>query len=98
METPRNEFLWRKAKNRASFKIHLRTYLFVNGGLWLIYFLSSGFFSSGFHFSHYNYPWPIWPMLGWGIGLGSHYMSAYGNLDEKRLAEREYEKLLRGEG
>jgi len=90
METPRNEFLWKKAKNRAGFKIHLRTYFIVNGGLWIIYFLTMSQ-SWGRHM----YPWPIWPMLGWGIGLASHYMSAYGNLDEKKLAEREYEKLLR---
>ena len=38
METPRNEYLWRKAKQRAGFKIHLRSYLIVNTGLWLIYF------------------------------------------------------------
>jgi hypothetical protein len=90
METPRNEFLWRKAKNRAAFKIHLRTYLIVNTGLWLIYLLTT------FQSSRSGIlPWPVWPMLGWGIGLGSHYFSAYGNLDEKMLAEREYEKLMK---
>lgn len=95
METPRNEFLWKKAKNRASFKMHLRSYLVVNAGLWLIYFLSSGF---DFPYKWHHYPWPVWPMLGWGIGLFSHYLSAYGNMDEKNLAEKEYEKLLKGEG
>ncbi|TDE18570.1 2TM domain-containing protein [Dyadobacter psychrotolerans] len=90
METPRNEYLWRKAKQRAGFKIHLRSYLIVNAGLWLIYFLSMGN-----HSLRHFYPWPIWPMLGWGIGLASHYFTAYGNLDEKALAEREYEKLVK---
>jgi hypothetical protein len=93
METPRNEFLWRKAKNRASFHGHLRTYLIVNAGLWAIYFLSHSQ-----NWSHHGLPWPVWSMLGWGIGVASHYFSAYGNFDEKTLAEKEYEKLLRGEG
>jgi hypothetical protein len=93
METPRNQFLWRKAKKRASFKIHLRTYLLVNSGLWLIYLLS---YTQ--NWGHHILPWPVFPTLGWGIGLASHYFAAYGNLDERNLAEKEYEKLLRGEG
>lgn len=90
METPRNEFLWRKAKQRASFKIHLRTYLVVNAGLWLIYLVT--FYPNA---GRSGFPWPVFPMLGWGIGLFTHYLSAYGSLDEKNLAEKEYEKLLR---
>lgn len=90
METPRNEQLWKKAKLRASFKIHLRTYAIVNGGLWIIYFLSSNQ-----NWGHEQYPWPVWPMLGWGIGLASHYFTAYGSNDETSIAQREYEKLLR---
>jgi hypothetical protein len=26
----------------------------------------------------------------WGIGLATHYFTAYGNLGEKQRAEREY--------
>jgi hypothetical protein len=90
MEALRNEFLWRKAKKRAGFKKHLQTYILVNAGLWLLYTLM--FMQSG---RHDFFPWPVWPMLGWGIGLTSHYFAAYGNHDERKLAEREYEKLLR---
>ena len=90
METPRNEFIWRKAKKRASFKVHLSTYMVVNGGLWLLWAVTA--FP---HFGKDHMPWPIFPMLGWGIGLASHYITAYGNLGEKEMAEREYEKLMR---
>ncbi|MCE7069718.1 MULTISPECIES: 2TM domain-containing protein [Dyadobacter] len=90
METPRNEFIWRKAKKRASFKVHLSTYMVVNGGLWLLWAVTA--FP---HFGNDHMPWPIFPMLGWGIGLASHYITAYGNLGEKEMAEREYEKLMR---
>lgn len=91
METLRNEFLWRKAKKRAGFKRHLQNYLIVNAGLWVIYGLVS--IQPWAH--HAIYPWPIWPMFGWGIGLVSHYLSAYGNSDQRRSTEIEYEKLVR---
>ncbi|QRR01885.1 2TM domain-containing protein [Dyadobacter sandarakinus] len=90
METPRNEFLWRKARKRASFKMHLVTYAVVNGGLWLIFLLTTYPFTSD-----HIVPWPIFPMLGWGIGLATHGLSAYGRMDENTLAQKEYEKLLR---
>lgn len=90
MENSRNQQLWKKAKRRASFKIHLRSYVMVNGGLWIIYFLTTGQ-----HWTHEMTPWPIWPMLGWGIGLASHYFAAYGNVDETNMVQKEYDKLLR---
>lgn len=92
MESPRNEYLWKKAQNRAAFKVHALVYVLVNAGLWLFYLIMN--WQSGFE---YGYPWPIWGTLGWGIGLASHYFSAYGSIDEKSLAEREYEKLLRNQ-
>ena len=36
----------------------VRTYLAVMALLWLIWLVTGA-----------NYPWPIWPMLGWGIGV-----------------------------
>ncbi|MCF0057041.1 2TM domain-containing protein [Dyadobacter sp. CY356] len=92
METSRNEFLWRKARKRAAFKRHLQNYLIVNAGLWVIYALT---LFQPWGNQHQIYPWPVWPMLGWGIGLVSHYLSAYGNSDERRSTEIEYEKLIR---
>ena len=40
---------------------HLGSYLAVIIGLWLIWALTGA-----------GYPWPIWPMLGWGLGLLGH--------------------------
>lgn len=93
METSRNELLWRKAKRRAGFKRHLQSYILVNSGLWLIYAMT--FLQPFGH--HSNFPWPVWPMFGWGIGLVSHYLSAYGSIDERRSVEIEYEKLIRSQ-
>jgi hypothetical protein len=92
MENQRNEYLWKKAQNRAAFKVHALMYVLVNAGLWGLYLFMS-MQSWGGHIT----PWPIWPMLGWGIGLASHYFSAYGNMDQRKMAEAEYQKLLRDE-
>jgi hypothetical protein len=40
---------------------HLASYLAVIAALWLIWALTGS-----------GYPWPIWPMLGWGLGLLGH--------------------------
>jgi hypothetical protein len=37
-------------------------------------------------------PWPIWPMLGWGLGLGIQYVNAYV-IEVGSLEQREYDKL-----
>jgi Domain of unknown function (DUF1707)/2TM domain len=37
---------------------HVRTYLAVIALLWLIWLVTGA-----------GYPWPVWPMLGWGIGV-----------------------------
>ena len=40
---------------------YLASYLAVIAALWLIWALTGN-----------GYPWPIWPMLGWGLGLLGH--------------------------
>jgi Domain of unknown function (DUF1707)/2TM domain len=42
----------------VGWRLHLVSYLTVIAGLWLIWALTGS-----------GYPWPIWPMLGWGLGL-----------------------------
>jgi class 3 adenylate cyclase len=46
---------------RQSFKIHLTVYLLVNLFLIGIWAASGG-----------GYFWPVWPILGWGIGVALH--------------------------
>jgi hypothetical protein len=77
--------LWRMAKKRASFKSDFYSYLVINGFLWLIWYFSGNGSGDGI-------PWPVWPTLGWGIGIAFQYFESYhGNNNE--MAEREYEKL-----
>lgn len=46
---------------------HLTVYLAVNGMLIAIWALTG-----------MGYFWPIWPMMGWGIGLASHAAGSRG--------------------
>ena len=51
---------------RAEFREHLRTYLGVMALLVVIWALTG-----------MGYFWPVWPALGWGIGIASHASAAY---------------------
>ncbi|UFH53373.1 2TM domain-containing protein [Spirosoma sp. KNUC1025] len=87
-------YLWNRAKARVGFRIHLRTYLIVNAGLWLIWAFSSLAIHSFTRFS-FIFPWPIFPMIGWGIGLASHYFHAYQQRSERSMIEEEYQRLVK---
>ncbi|CAN5299718.1 hypothetical protein BH11BAC6_BH11BAC6_02590 [soil metagenome] len=88
----RDENLWRIAKKRAAFRRHLYTYMIIIGFLWGVWWFTKGQYT-GF----YGFPWPLWAMLGWGIGLAFNYFDAYhGSKDD--MAQEEYEKLKREKG
>ena len=78
--------LWELAQKRASFKYHFATYVVMNAFFWILWYLN------GQHRTHEGWPWPVWPMLGWGIGLFFHFIGAY-IAPKDNLAEREYQKL-----
>ena len=82
---PNEKMLWDLARRRASFKTNFVTYIIVNSFFWLLWYFGGGDNNS-------KYPWPIWPMLGWGIGLIFHYLSAYVNPKENAV-QKEYDKL-----
>lgn len=88
MEQPKDERLWKIAKKRADFQRSLASYFIVNAFLWALWWFTSGRHQHGFNFV----PWPVWPMLGWGVGLVFQYLNAYGG-NSNDLAEKEYEKL-----
>ena len=72
----------RIAEARYGFRWHALIYTFVNAGLVAIWFLTGE-----------GFPWPIFPIVFWGIGLASHYMSAYHSFG-RDWVERETEKIL----
>lgn len=75
--------LWEVAKRRAAFKRSLIVYLVVNAFLVAIWYYTSG---------TRNYFWPVWPLMGWGIGLVFQYLAAYRS-NSFFSVEKEYQKL-----
>jgi hypothetical protein len=88
--------LWRIAQKRAKFKKHAFTYVVINLFFWILWLISGNRWHGGMHWGG-GLPWPVWPMLGWGIGLAFNYFDAYQN-PKSTLAEKEYEKLKREQG
>jgi hypothetical protein len=69
------------AHKRVEFRSHLFVYCIVIGALWIIWFFTGS-----------RYIWPVWPMVGWGIGLVFHYVFEYRSA--RFLSEEdEYNKL-----
>jgi hypothetical protein len=78
--------LMKIARKRVGFKKNFASYVIVNGFLWAIWY-----------FTDRGYPWPIWPMLGWGVGIAFNYVDAY-ELDKSDMVNKEYEKLKKERG
>lgn len=78
--------LWKIANKRASFKGHLAFYIVVNGFFWALWYFT------GRNHGDEEFPWPLWSMFGWGIGLAFHFAEAYV-YPKTNFVEKEYEKL-----
>lgn len=72
------------AEARYGFRWHLAIYVIVNGGLVAIWAYAGG-----------GFPWPLFPLFLWGLGLASHYVGAYRTGLGAGWIERETERILR---
>jgi 2TM domain len=73
----------RQLKKKRDFYGHLLVYALVNGFLVVIWAITShGFF------------WPVFPIVGWGIGVVLNAWDVYGrrDIDEDQI-QREMERL-----
>jgi hypothetical protein len=90
-----SEDIERLAHKRAGAKlgwyVHASVYLIVN--LFVFAISSYGFGQR---------PWSVFPLLGWGVGLGLHGISVFllgaGGGFRERLVDRERERLQRHHG
>ena len=66
-----------RLRKRREFFTHLAAYVFVNASVIVIWTMTgSGFF------------WPVFPILGWGIGLFFHGWDTFARpLSETRIEE-----------
>jgi hypothetical protein len=76
-------------KKKQDFRGHLLAFILVNGFLWVIWGVVYAFGGPVF-------PWPIFPLLGWGIGLTFHAWDAFGRkpFSEEEI-QREAQRLAR---
>ena len=86
-ETPQ-EIAERRVKQRLELWWHLGSYVIVNIFLIIVWALTGA-----------GYPWFVWVMLGWGIGLAFHimhyFMNVSGEARRQRMIQREMDKLQR---
>jgi len=85
------ELAKKRVEARRDFVIHLVVYLGVNALLVCLWLFVTG----------RGFPWFVFPLGGWGIGLIAHFVSttARRDVDKTRSArvEREADKIRRGE-
>jgi cytochrome b561 len=84
----------KRAEEKVDFLIHFTIYVCVNALLVVAWYFSGG--SSWFTGGNGTFPWFIFPMAGWGIGITAHFFGAFAtpNLRDK-FTEKEYERLKR---
>jgi 2TM domain len=74
----------KKAEARYSFKFDAAAYVLVNAllvGIW--------------YYTGHPFPWFVFVLGGWGIGLAFHYSAAYGGLaGGGDWVDRETQKIL----
>lgn len=88
------EEIYRKARERVEekkgFYIHLLVYILVNIMLIIIWVVTGA-----------GFPWFIFPLGGWGIGILFHFLGIFVFSQrtgwERRQVEKEVERLKRGE-
>ncbi|WKN45650.1 2TM domain-containing protein [Tunicatimonas pelagia] len=77
--------IYERARRRVAFRIHLIAYVIgvlINWVVWVVY--------------PTPHIWPIWPTLGWSIGIASHYLGVY-HPGQIFSIDQEIERVVRKE-
>ncbi len=69
------EFDFSLAEARRGFKIHAAVYAIVMTGLITLNALLIAF-------TDVNFPWAVFPLVGWGVGLTFHYIYGFRRAEE----------------
>lgn len=80
------------ARDKLGFQVHFAIYIAVNLFLIAIWYFTTTPFGSVF-------PWFIFPLFGWGIGIVGHFLGIYrGEGYVMQKTEKEYQKLKKQKG
>jgi hypothetical protein len=80
-EYRRAEFGYTLAESRRGFKIHALVYVLVMAGLIA---LNAVLIAT----TDANFPWVVFPLIGWGIGLTFHYIYGYRKASDEAHARQ----------
>ncbi len=80
----RREEAVKSLEERRDFRIHFTVYVIVNAILVAIWALSGA-----------GYFWPVWPLLGWGIGVAFHALSVY---TDRKITEGDIQREMARSG
>jgi hypothetical protein len=75
----------RRVEGRRALIMHTVMYVVVNTALVAIWAMTGS-----------HYPWFIWPMFGWGIGIAGHALALWFGPDSmrsERAIDREVQRL-----
>jgi hypothetical protein len=89
-----------RVRAKKGFFTHLTVYIVVNLFLWSIWAITMGAGFGGPGWSMRGFMWPIFPTLGWGIGLVIHCVSvfAFHGAWEDKEVEKEMARIKKGSG
>ncbi len=80
----------KRVQERLHFYRHLAAYV-IGGASFIAIYLLSSLAAGGLY-----YPWFIWPMLFWGIGLTFHFLNVFvfsGTHDRQKMIEAEMRRM-----
>ncbi|OGT44608.1 MAG: hypothetical protein A3E82_04725 [Gammaproteobacteria bacterium RIFCSPHIGHO2_12_FULL_38_11] len=77
-ENKKDHLLWKIAKGRLGFRRNFQSYIVIN-----LFLIAVWYFTGQGHF------WPLWVILGWGLGLVIQYLQVFHG----KSVDEEYKKL-----
>jgi hypothetical protein len=95
LETDLRSIAARRVRAKREFYMHASTYVIVNLALAGVWLLTGG-----------SYPWFLWPMIGWGVGVLFHGFAIAFHVDttspadpgDERAIAREMARMRRRAG
>lgn len=72
----------KQSKAKLTFRYHALIFFIVMLLLWVLWYigLKTGTQTMA---QRQRFPWPVWPMVIWGIGLIYHYRFAFNRINNK---------------